>query len=492
MRINKILLTVAASALCLCGMTGCKKFLETEAIGKSTIASFFSEYGGVTASGEGLHKVMMKFYCDQYMKYADVMGNQLCVNSVNAQEGDYYLFNYQMKAAYTATYPRGVWTAGYSVLTEANNILYYVPKFKEKCDISYQLEGCDKVIGWAHYARALALFSLCNCYGQPYIHTPDASHLGVPVVTEIPGFDAQIPRETVKDVYKQVLSDLEEAMKLLDCSSVKDPLHVSGIACEALMARVCLYMQDWEGAEKWSESVMGKMSLTPRDNYVAMFRNPKANPGAEAIFRFNSYDNSTGMLSFYDPTRKENFYPDPSMLGLYDSDDIRKELFTYVSEDCETTYGETFSAVCKMLPYKSIADPKDTDPYPFVSRLSEIYLIHAEALACGRKHDLEGAADDLKALIARGKGIDKSKVTLKWNSQAEMEELIQKERMRELCYEGHSMFDCLRRGKDVVRFSTSNASIKELTYPDYRFILPIDELEMEANDFMVQNPGYEN
>ena len=53
------------------------------------------------------------------------------------------------------------------------------------------------------------------------------------------------------------------------------------------------------------------------------------------------------------------------------------------------------------------------------------------------------------------------------------------------------MFDYLRRGCDVVRSSTSNAEILEIKYPDYRFILPIDQLEMEANDSMIQNEGYD-
>ena len=490
MKTARIISTMVAAVLCMSGATGCKSFLNTEAIGKSTIASFFSEYGGVTAAGEGLHNEILDFYPGYYIKYADIMGNTLNVNSVNAGDGDYFLYNYAMKAEYTATYPRLVWTHGYSIITECNNILYYVPLFMEDCKIASQREGCQKVMGWAYFARALSLFCLCNCYAQPYIYTADASHLGVPVVTAIPGFDDSIPRKTVAEVYAQVISDLDSALELLDDTKIEDCCHISGIACEALLARVYLYKQDWANAEKYSKIVMDKMELSPRDNYVDMFRSPAKNLGKEAIFRLNSYDNSTGMLSFYDPTGSEDFYPDPAMASNFDADDIRKELLTYVSEDCETTYGQSFSAVCKMLPYKSLADEKDTHPYPFVLRLSEMYLIHAEALNSGSRHDSAGAAEDVKALIARARGIQASEVSLSWNSQSDMDAIIEKERIRELCYEGHSVFDYLRRGKDVVRSSTSNASIKRLSYPDDRFILPIDELEMQANDYMIQNPGY--
>ena len=172
---------------------------------------------------------------------------------------------------------------------------------------------------------------------------------------------------------------------------------------------------------------------------------------------------------------------------------MRKQLLTYVGEDCEEAAyaGKSFSIVCKHVPYKSITDTKDRHPYTFVFRCSEMYLIHAEALCCGQKHDLAGAAADLKALQARARGIDASDVKFSYSSQADMEDLIEKERIRELCYEGHSGFDYLRRGKDIVRSATSNAEIKILKYPDYRFILPIDQIEMEANDNMIQNEGYE-
>lgn len=492
MRKYRSIIRILAVTALLSSVCSCSGFLNSEVIGKATIETFFADYGGIQASGEGLHNDIISLYAKYYVPYADARGNTLNINIVNADEGEILTFNYGLKPEHTSSYPRHIWAAGYEVVTAANNILYYTPKYMEKCHNDTQLEGCEKIMGWAYFARALAHFCLCNAYGQPYSYTPDASHPGVPVVVEIPGFEDQIPRQTVADVYKQVIVDLETSLGILDNSSITDCTHINGIACEALLARVYLYMGDYDKAAEYSGIVMDKVDLSPREEYVDMFRSPRAHLGKEAIFRLDCYDKTTGMLGAYDPTASNDYYPDPVMGSYFDAGDIRKDLLTYVGESCETEAfaGKSFSAVCKNLPYKSISDPLDKNPYIFVLRASEMYLIHAEALCCGSKHDLEGAAKDIKALQARAKGVPEGSIALNYSSQSDMETIIEKERIRELCYEGHSIFDILRRGKDLVRSNTSNAEIKTVRYPDYRFILPINQIEMEANDEMIQNNGY--
>jgi hypothetical protein len=69
-------------------------------------------------------------------------------------------------------------------------------------------------------------------------------------------------------------------------------------------------------------------------------------------------------------------------------------------------------------------------------------------------------------------------------------EQIKLERQRELCFEGHRFFDLARWGDDVVRSASTNSSMKTLNYPDYRYVLPIPQVEMDANEAMEQNEGY--
>ena len=38
---------------------------------------------------------------------------------------------------------------------------------------------------------------------------------------------------------------------------------------------------------------------------------------------------------------------------------------------------------------------------------------------------------------------------------------------------------------------TNNADVKRVTYPNYRFVLPIAQMEMQSNENMEQNEGYD-
>ena len=66
--------------------------------------------------------------------------------------------------------------------------------------------------------------------------------------------------------------------------------------------------------------------------------------------------------------------------------------------------------------------------------------------------------------------------------------LIDKERARELCFEGHNFFDITRRGKDLVRATGSYSEVKYIGYPSDYFVLPIPQTELDANPNMVGNP----
>ena len=152
--------------------------------------------------------------------------------------------------------------------------------------------------------------------------------------------------------------------------------------------------------------------------------------------------------------------------------------------------GQTFTACTKYCAYKSITDEKARRVDPFVLRGSEMYLIHAEALCNRAAPDLAGAVADIKALEARARGISASSVNLPYSDAASVNALIEKERILELCFEGHRLLDILRRGQDLKRPDCTTSNTKTIKYPDYRFALPICQMEMQSNENMIQNDGY--
>ncbi|MGZ8538341.1 MAG: RagB/SusD family nutrient uptake outer membrane protein, partial [Flavisolibacter sp.] len=77
------------------------------------------------------------------------------------------------------------------------------------------------------------------------------------------------------------------------------------------------------------------------------------------------------------------------------------------------------------------------------------------------------------------------------SKQVAIDEIIQ-ERFKELAYEGHRFWDLKRRNLPVTRLATDAPTTNAATLPagNFRFLLPIPNAEIQANNLMVQNPGY--
>ena len=487
MRTRFILSAAVAAAMAL---TSCSGFLNVDNLGKTTIESFFSDIDGMKAAGVGLHKTILNFYDGSYLRFGDIGGDTQTASRVNCDETLLRLFDFDYYAEDNGGFPYTIWKNGYAIATNANNILYYGQRLLDKHP---EHEDVIKThFAYAYFARALAVFDLCNCYAQPYGYTSDASHLGVVAIDYIPGFEDKLSRHTMKECYDRIIKDLESSLECFGNDDLKDPNYISGLACEALLARVYLYKGDYANAALYASKVMSKVPLTPHDEYVNMFRKAQETPG-EGIFRLNTYDSGNGMRSLYTPTGNQKLEPAPEFIAKFDDNDVRKELFTYIGEKEDGTpyTGKEFSTVCKYLPYKSgVSDEKNRRSDFFVLRVSEMYLIHAEALCNGASQDLTAAAEDVKALRARALGTTPDKIALNWTSAKDLDRIIQEERTKELCFEGHRFFDLKRRMEDITRPQSTTSTKKTLTWPDIHYALPICQLELQANEYMVQNEGY--
>ncbi len=479
-------LTILSVAL----VSGCTGFLEVDNFGKSTIESFFAEIDGLRSASEGLHRTILDFYDDDFLRYADLAGDLADPIRMNANESILKLCDFTTLAEDNSAYTRLIWKNGYVVVTNANNILYYGKPLLEK--YPHDTDEINKIFAYAYFARALATFDLCLVYAQPYAYTADASHLGVPSVTYVPGFDDTIARDKVSKVYSQAIKDLETALGILGTDKVTDVYHISGTACQALLARIYLHMGNWDKAAEYAKAVMDKVALSPRSEYEKMFRDGDSTVGTESILRLNSYNISGSMKALCDPSVTPKVKPSDKLIAMFDDpDDIRLSMLTYVAESVETDIaGQSFSAFTKYCSYKRITDEKKRRYDPFVLRCSEMYLIHAEALCKTSSPDLATAADDIKTLIARATGKAKSAITLSYSDASGLSDIIEKERCKELNMEGHRLFDITRQKHNLVRGATTTCKVRTIEYPDYRFVLPICAMEMDANESMIQNEGY--
>ena len=63
--------------------------------------------------------------------------------------------------------------------------------------------------------------------------------------------DGFMERNTVSEVYEQIVKDLENGIKLLNENEMDMSLYkINALAGEAILSRVYLYMEDWDNVLK--------------------------------------------------------------------------------------------------------------------------------------------------------------------------------------------------------------------------------------------------
>ncbi|RYG13754.1 MAG: RagB/SusD family nutrient uptake outer membrane protein [Chitinophagaceae bacterium] len=119
-----------------------------------------------------------------------------------------------------------------------------------------------------------------------------------------------------------------------------------------------------------------------------------------------------------------------------------------------------------------------------VIRLSEVYLIRAEARAKQTGKDALAAAD-LDVIAKRG---DASAATTTATGTA-LQNLILEENRKEFAFEGHRLFDLTRHKLAFTKHRTGGITIA-IPANSNRTVLPIPLAEMNANPSMDQNDYY--
>ena len=137
--------------------------------------------------------------------------------------------------------------------------------------------------------------------------------------------------------------------------------------------------------------------------------------------------------------------------------------------------------------YDPTADEEDLFYSPIVLRVSEMYLIRAEAYC--RLNEASLAAADLKEIIARAENTETGRVTLP-GSADQLLDVVKRQRILELSLEGVRFFDIVRYKENLERDAKTTSVVRRLNYPNDKFVLPLSSIEVEVNIGIQQNPGY--
>jgi len=111
----------------------------------------------------------------------------------------------------------------------------------------------DILLGYNHYLRGFLYFNLANTFGRPYAQDP--SHLAVPIKLTA-DLDDYPARSTVKEVYEQAIEDLKFAAQLITKPKEGgENIYPSKEGAWAMLSRMYLYMEEWELAKNYADSV---------------------------------------------------------------------------------------------------------------------------------------------------------------------------------------------------------------------------------------------
>ncbi len=463
--------------------TACEDFLYQEPRLSQTNELTLSTFEGLQAATLGAYTPLYSsdWYGRDFVVTADLKGG-------NAKKGPIssgrfftdYLWNNTPQATH------GLWTRAYQLIGRANNVLEVINAgFSEP---GIEQEQIDQLAAECRFLRGLAYFDLARLFCQPIAQGSGMNQLGVPVVLTYEL--GQPARNTLGEVYDQIEVDLINAETHLAEVSPNGGTDSKGWAtksvAQALLARYYLYTEDWDNAADYASMVInsGSYPLYTAEEYTTWDNGGVwgTDGGAEIIFEVygaegnSSHSNWNTISYIMSPEGYGDINASHDVYNLYEDGDVRKALFrnyepNYVNDLWSLKY-----------PGKAPDGNLREDNIP-VLRISEMYLIRAEAILNGASVSGATAHDDLNMIRAnRGASLlDAGNTTLT---------TVYLERRMELCYEGHQLFDLARTGRSLVRVDYGGSVNQNIAFPDYRWAMPIPQAEMDANANMEQNPEY--
>lgn len=334
----------------------------------------------------------------------------------------------------------------------------------------------NQLKGEALAVRALNHFELVKHFAQPYTVNPKAE--GVPVVL---AFDqnASPSRNTVEQVYAQIITDLDEAFNLMTAN--KNSSYMTKYAAKALQARAYLYMGNYEKAREAALEVVnnGGYTLVPAASYVNYWANPApVSNKMETIFEIsNDGVNNQGtnaLAYFYDQAGYGDMLATTELYNLYEATDVRRNVITVGKRGND-------NPAYIVTKYPNTANAADKDDVKII-RYAEVLLTLAEAQA-RTGNEVLALARLNQVATARGASAYVS-------SGQQLIEDILTERRKELAFEGHRYWDFMRLNRVIVRTDQHPDGARSIELDNYRRIQPIPQGELDANPNITPNPGY--
>ncbi|MEO8764062.1 MAG: RagB/SusD family nutrient uptake outer membrane protein [Ginsengibacter sp.] len=334
------------------------------------------------------------------------------------------------------------WLDGYKAINDVNNVL-------SALNVVIAAEK-NQVEGEAKYIRAFSYFELVKKFGKAWNDGDPTSNPGVPLVltpTHSITEENKVKRNTVAEVYAQVISDLTDAKNKLPQDN---GFFANQSAASAVLARVYLQKGDFANAAIEADNAINSTGAQLAPTYAAAF----GVTSEEDIFSMQVTPTSgiNAFNEFYSESQRAEIQITDDHLGLYEADDDRLNLFN--SDDYTLKFEELYGNVHTI-------------------RLAEMYLVRAEANFRKGTSVGDEPVNDINLI--------RNRVNLASYDAADLTiDKILMERRLELSFEGFALDDLKRL----------EGTVGNIPWNDDRLVFPIPKRERTVNANLTQNNGY--
>ena len=387
-----------------------------------------------------------------------------------------------------------IWTQNYILINNANTVIARAPDVS--FDTSDEKALIDRAIGEAKFLRALSYFVLVNMFGDVPLRIEPTTDFS----------KSTIPKNTVAEVYSQIISDLNDAIAVLPPNysdgQQQEIGRVTKLAAYTLLGKVQLQIGDKSAASSALENVLGQYDLL--QNYRDIYA-PGNDNTAESIFEvsFNptnmtglGFNNSlipsseaarlgivAGGFSGRLPT-----FPTQDVQGIFEIGDLRAEasIATYDNNGSSEQY---------------ISKYIDLDAAGTGSNINLILLRYADVLLMKAEADGESAAsyelinEVRRRAFGKDPNVPDPTIDIGIATPGTFLEKVMLERRREFVSEGQRYLDLKRLpSADAISIINDHLSTEYTGVPtveEYQLIYPIPQGEIDVSkNIVTQNTGY--
>lgn len=507
MSVLKSIYTTAALALCVMGMSSCgNDWLDASPSNGTDAETAIKTSSDLDAARTGMYAALKgsrsftDYYGQGFFVYGDIhAADDYQYNNISGSNRASFFYNMNYTTASDFIRTLVPWQSPYMAIGRANRIIAAVDggTLSDKDDADAKAE-INQYAAEARVIRALAHFDLVRIYGKPYTEDQGASD-GVPLVTAVLESGAKPARSTVKEVYTQVVKDLNDAINSGALVTKSTPGYVNLWGAKAILSRVYLNMGDYANALSTAEDIIKNSgaSLWTRDEYVDAWSAEKPNEN-EFLFRLNVTGNTDNNdLEGIGNLQQQDGYAEMVATKKFvemlssDPNDIRNDIFEATTVEKEkSTYGTNKVYLNKL---RGLNGNTRIVPIVPIIRLSEVYLTAAECAF--RTNDKAKAAEYLNDLVKNRTTTASALVTA---STVTLDRILI-ERRKELIGEGQRYFDALRNNETIVRYTSEadkgwhrslSKDAQSFNRDYYKAIAAIPQAEINANNNIKQNPHY--